>query len=126
MSDRDKKAAQHAMMMARLGAEREFNETVLPKIRKEGQEALLNLLPVAKSDTGQSGVVAKFLLGIYNGKRFPFNLSELRRLDRSLFNQCMKVLAMDFQPEREIHEYVKNGSQVFEELAETWCPTGLN
>lgn len=123
MSDGDRKATQHEMIMARMGAEREFNETTLPRIRKQGREALFALLPVAQSDTGQSGVVAKFLLGIYNGTRFPFNLSELRRLDRSLFNQCIQVLAMDFQPEREIHECVNEGGRFFEELADTWCPS---
>lgn len=122
MSDGIKKATQHAMMMARLGAEREFAETVLPKIRKQGQEALSALLPIAQSDTGQSGVVAKFLLCIYNGSRFPFDLRELRRLDRVIFNQCLAVLSLDFQPECKVYEYIPDGNRIFETLAASWHP----
>lgn len=81
---------------------------------------------MALSDTGQSGVVAKFLLGIYNGKRFPFDLSEFRRLDRELFEKCQQVMAMDFQPEREINEYFDGGGPIFESLAKTWYPPENN
>lgn len=111
-----------ARFEARLAREREFNQVALPAIRKAGEAALHELLPVAFSDTGQSGVVAKFLLGVYNGKRFPFDLSEFRRLDRELFEKCQAVLAMDFQPKREVHEYVADGGRIFESLAATWYP----
>lgn len=114
--------AHRARFEARLAREREFNRVTLPAIRNDGEAALRELLPVAMSDTGQSGVVAMFLLGLYNGTRFPFNLRELRRLDRDLFDRCQAVLAMDFQPEREVHEYFEDGGRIFESLAETWYP----
>jgi hypothetical protein len=105
-------------MAARLAAQRMFIETELPVIRQRGQAALFRLLPVALSDTGQSSVVARFLLGLYNGKRFPMDMTELRRLDRTLLVDCLAVLEMDHQPEMEIHLYVENGGTLFEELAD--------
>ncbi len=106
-------------MAARLAAQRMFIETELPVIRQRGgQAALFRLLPVALSDTGQSSVVARFLLGLYNGKRFPMDITELRRLDRALLVDCLAVLEMDHQPEMEIHLYVENGGTLFEELAD--------
>lgn len=121
-SRQDSEEAQRARFEARLVRDREFNEVTLPAIRKAGESALLELVPIALGDTGQSGVVGKFLLGLYDGSRFPFDLTELRRLDRDLFEKCQAVLAMDFQPEREIHTYVEDGGQVFESMAAAWYP----
>jgi len=118
--------AQRARFEARLAREREFNKVTLPAIRNAGEEALRELLPVALNDTGQSEVVAKFLLGIYNGKRFPFDLTEFRRLDRELFEKCQNVMAMDFQPEREAHEYFEDGGSIFESMAENWYPPKID
>lgn len=105
-------------MAARLAAQRMFIETELPVIRQRGQAALFRLLPVALSDTGQSSVVARFLLGLYNGRRFPMDMTELRRLDRALLVDCLAVLEIDHQPETEIHLYVENGGALFEEMAD--------
>lgn len=117
-------STQRAAFHARLAREREFNEVVLPEIRKTGETALHELLPVALRDTGQSEVIARFLLGLYNGTRFPFDLSEFRRLDRELFNKCQQVLAMDFQPEKEVHRFFADGSELFESMAKTWGLSG--
>lgn len=117
-------STQRATFHARLEREREFNEVILPEIRRAGEVALRELLPVALSDTGQSEVIARFLLGLYNGTRFPFDLSEFRRLDRELFNKCQRVLAMDFQPEKEVHQFFDDGSELFESMARTWGLSG--
>lgn len=118
--------ARRARFEARLAREREFNQVTLPAIRKTGEKALRDLMPVAQSDTGQSAVVAKFLLGLYNGHRFPFDLNEFRRLDLELFEMCQAVMAMDFQHDREVHEYFENGGRIFEQLAATWYPIEPN
>lgn len=85
-----------------------------------GVAALQRLLPVAQRDTGQSGVVGRFLLGLYNGYAHPFNLTDLRRLDEELHQDCLAVLAMDARPVREVHEYFAGGSRIWYELAERW------
>lgn len=84
----------------------------IPRIELEeaGFEALQRLYEAACTDTGQAGVVGCFLLGLYNGKRFPFDLTDLRRLDDALFNDCMQVLTMDARlTPREIHQYFSDG-----------------
>ncbi len=88
--------------------------------RKEGIAALARLLEVALRDTGQSGVVAKFLLGLYNGPRFPFDMTELRRLDHELFLDCISVLMMDSIPAKEVHEYFERGGKIWEQMADDW------
>lgn len=92
----------------------------LPEIRSKGEAALRRLLPIAKGNTGQCRHVAAFLLGLYNGRRFPFDLTDLRCVDLKIFEDCMTVLQMDFQPAKEVHTYFQNGGQVFEQLAQDW------
>jgi hypothetical protein len=92
----------------------------LPAIRLEGEGALRRLLPVAQRDTGQSMVIARFLLNLYNGERFPFDMTDLRRLDYELFDDCMAVLKMDFQPQKEVHLYFESGGALWEALAKEW------
>lgn len=46
-------------------------------------------------DTGGGSRCAKLLLGLYNGSRFPFDLTDLRSLDTELFEAAMVVLRMD-------------------------------
>lgn len=101
----------------RMYAERAKRQAERPLIETQGREALARLLDVAKGDTGQSRRVAAFLLGCYNGFRFPFDLTDLRGLDYELFDDCMAVLRMDYQPKLEVHQYFVNGQQLFEQLA---------
>jgi hypothetical protein len=67
-------------------AERDRRFAERPAIEKAGVEALKRLWPVARGDTGQSRVIARFLLGCYNGRRFPFDLTDFRLLDFTLFD----------------------------------------
>lgn len=97
-----------------------YMDSILPAIRAEGEAALKRLMPVAQGDTGQCGVVARFLLGLYNGPRFPFDLTDLRRLDRDLMEDCLLVLRMDSSPEKEVHKYFEDGGKLFERLAQDW------
>jgi hypothetical protein len=69
-----------------------------------GNAALERLLPIAARDHGQAVRVQRFLLGLYNGSNFPFDLNELRGLDLALMEDCLAVLAMDMDgPAVEIH-----------------------
>ncbi|WP_341785358.1 DUF7673 family protein [Pseudomonas nitroreducens] len=95
-------------------------EEQLPEVREAGIAALKRLLEVARRDTGQSSVVALFLLGLYNGRDFKFDMTELRRLDNSLFEDCLTLLRMDHNPEQEVHQYVENGQDIWQGLRRTW------
>lgn len=106
-------------IFAAIRLEREENRKKYPAIRDAGVEALERLLPIAHGDSGQCGVVANFLLNLYN-ERFRFDLTDFRRLDRPIFNDCMAVLKMDFTPEKEVHRYFENGSQIWQKLAVDW------
>ncbi len=65
--------------------------------------ALVALWEMAQRDHGGARVAGKFLLGLYNGGRFPFDLTDLRLLDEVRFHQCLEVLRMDFTPWMEVH-----------------------
>jgi hypothetical protein len=79
-----------------------------------GIPALIRLVKVADRDTGQAATVRQFLLGLYNGYRFPFNLVKLRGLDKSLFADCIDVLILDARvTAKEVHLYIDNGEKLF-------------
>jgi hypothetical protein len=85
-----------------------------------GQPALARLYRVACGDSGQCRYIARFLLGLYNGTRFPFDLSNFRAIDRELFDDCMLVMNMDASAMQSVHEYIEDGGRKFEELAVDW------
>ena len=90
-------------------------------IETRGAAALQRLFKVAKRDAGQCRFIARFLLGLYNGRRFPFDLTDLRGLDDELFEDCMAVLRMDARVKRqEVHLYVEGTGKAFEQLATDW------
>lgn len=83
-----------------------------------GKPALLRLANIATGDTGQAGTVRRFLLGLYNGHRWPFDLTTLRGLDKDLFDDCIAVLTLDARATiKEVHCYFKNGGELFERFA---------
>lgn len=113
----DERAALQARLLA-ASADADARLAMLPKIRAEGRAALVRLMPIAQGDTAQSGVVARFLLGLYDGERFPFDLTDFRTLDGPSFDDCLAVLRMDWQPAAEVHTYFTDGRRLFDELAQ--------
>lgn len=90
-------------------------------VETKGAAALERLFRMAQGDTGQARYVVRFLLSLYNGARFPFDLTDLRAMDEPLFEDCMAVLCMDARVTRkEVHLYVDNGGKAFEQLAKDW------
>jgi hypothetical protein len=88
-------------------------------VTESGIPALVRLVKIAEGDTGQAGTVRRFLLGLYNGYRFPFNLITLRGLDKVLFDDCLDVLKLDARATRqEVHHYIDNGGELFERWAQ--------
>jgi hypothetical protein len=90
-------------------------------LEQTGIRALQRLFKIANGHSGQCGRVARFLLGLYNGYRFPFDLTLLRGVDDATFEDCVRVLRMDAMlVGREVHEYLAAGGAEFEKLVETW------
>lgn len=86
-----------------------------------GIPALMRLVKVALSDTGQSRVCGRFLLGLYNGGYYRFDLTDFRSLDTELFEDCLSVLKMDANPIREVHRLIEDGDAVFHRLRMYWA-----
>lgn len=93
---------------------------------KPGVEALHRLLPIAQGNSGQSCIVALFLLSCYDTFRFSFPLSEFRLLDLKIYQDCVAVLNLNWSPAIELHCYFENGSAIFEELAARFRPKSQN
>lgn len=55
--------------------------------------------------TGQVRRLTRFLACLYNGPRFPFDLTELRDLDTKLADACLAVLEQDRRGVSEIHNW---------------------
>ena len=56
--------------------------------------------------TGQSRRLVKFIAGCYDGREYPFNLTELRGLDTPLATACLEYLDYDRLAIREIHHFL--------------------
>lgn len=85
-----------------------------------GLPALARLFKIANGNSGQCRKVAAFLLGLYNGQRFPFDLTDCRTVDAEIFDDMLLVLRMDSRLRAEVHTYFPNGGQAFEGLADRW------
>lgn len=87
-------------------------------LEEAGFEALQRLYAEAVSDEQEKGsVCARLLLGLYNGSRFPFDLTDLRLLPTELFEDAMQLIRMDARLTRqEVHQYFSQGSKKFEDL----------
>ena len=125
MRRREEVDAEAQAAMEAFVVEQARREAQRPAIQAEGEAALARLFKLAsQSDTGQAGVLAAFLLGLYNGRRFRFDLTDLRRLDWRLHDDCITVLRMDASPAQEVHMYIENGSWAFEQMARDWGLVG--
>ena len=81
-----------------------------PQLGKDAAVAALQVIieairRSAGSHTGQSVRLVRFLAGLYNGPRFPFDMTELRALDTALSTACLTVLAEDIKARSEIQEW---------------------
>ncbi|WP_432263274.1 DUF7673 family protein [Cupriavidus sp. TMH.W2] len=85
-----------------------------------GIPALRRLFKIANGNSGQCRKVAAFLLGLYNGQRFPFDMTDFRAVDQAIFEDMLLVLRMDSHLKQEVHNYFENGGRAFETLANDW------
>lgn len=90
-------------------------------------EALSHFFILATTqDHSEAKVAACMLLGLYNGYRFQFDLTELRRLDADNLKRALALLELDARPHMEVHEWLNrlygrtDFGQRFEHLAHRW------
>lgn len=71
--------------------------------------ALIRIWNHTQQHSGTSGarVCAAVLLGLYNGARFPMDITDLRILDAGLLNDCLAVITADsVRCQKEVHEWL--------------------
>ena len=69
----------------------------------ETAAALVHLWNMAQKYSSSEKAAARFLLGLYNGYRFQFDLTDFRLFDCENFRRVQLVLAMDHMPKAEVH-----------------------
>jgi hypothetical protein len=91
-------------------------------VASAGVAALQRLLERVKQNwhTGQSRRIVSFLAGLYNGTDYPFDLTQLRGVDRDIAEDCLALLALDTRGIREVHRYIDNGGAVWEAMIEDY------
>lgn len=74
-----------------------MNLMLLKQFTAQELDALQRVYQLARdhTDTGGGSTAAKLLLGLYNGDRFPFDLTNLRRLDDQMLTHALRVMEMD-------------------------------
>ena len=89
-------------------------------------KALIHLWNITQRHSGTSGgrAAAGVLLGLYNGSRFPFDLTDLRLLDAANLSAAIKVIFADaMRCQMEVHDWLNqltgrtDFGQRFEHLA---------
>ena len=112
-----------------------FQKQVFTQTGEKGDEELLNLyssssenaaqwvdgikrlLKLTKDlDTSGGRTAARFLCNIYNGNRVNFNLTELNNLSMLNWIDAMNILKLNKIGYDEIHNYIEDGSSIFENL----------
>lgn len=81
--------------------------------RADAGEALAHIVHAIRSHstTGQAGRLVRFLAGLYNSAEYPFELADLRGLDRRLQDACLTYLEYDVLGEKEVHHYIPGGAK---------------
>ncbi|WP_200933066.1 hypothetical protein [Acidovorax sp. Leaf160] len=90
-------------------------------------EALTRLFILASTQTHSGArTAACLLLGLYNGARFPFDLTDLRLLDEDNLARALALLKLDARPAMEVHQWLNllhgrtDFGARFEHLAHRW------
>lgn len=95
--------------------------------------ALIRLWNITQRHQGTSGAraAAGVLLGLYNGERFPFDITDLRVFDSGNLDAAMDVMRCDASScQMEIHEWLNrltgrhDFGRRFEHLAHEWKRKG--
>lgn len=107
------------------------NDTRPVKVQADELEILSRFFFLAwqHSHSGAK-VAAGLLLGMYNGTRFPFDLTDLRLLDEGNLNDALQLMRFDSRPRMEVHEWLdqlygrSDFGERFENLAHIWRKKG--
>lgn len=82
-------------------------------------DALVYLWRMGQRDSSSEKAAAKLLLGLYNGNRFPFDLTALRVFDDGNLRRALLVLEMDARPRCEVQVLLAEALGEPEEVTQT-------
>ena len=88
------------------------------RLNTQAKAALVRLLEMTLQETRdeQSAICRDFLLGLWDGQAYPFNLGRLRRLEIDYWLDCMAVLQLQQSMPVPLHRLVQNGEQLWQQL----------
>lgn len=87
----------------------------------KGGQAFARLLKLAEtSDTGQARRVAQFVAATYNGRRFPFDLFELRAVDHELGDDMLDCLDALRWARADLYRLVPDGEARVTSVIQAW------
>jgi hypothetical protein len=90
-----------------------LREEDIQAIMDRAQDALLVIESAINQNptTGQARRLVSFVAGLYNGRDYPFDLTDLRAIDTRLANACLDYLNYDRLGIAEIHKHLTNGDR---------------
>jgi hypothetical protein len=83
-------------------------------------EAVTKLVNLAQLDCGGSKSAAQVVLSLYNGRSWHVNLIDLCSLDCAHFRAAIIAIRGRVEFNREPHEMIRNGDEVFDRLQDYW------
>jgi hypothetical protein len=106
----------HAAWLEIVSGKRPRLDTAAEELNEIMERAMVGLQKIVKAieenpGTGQTGRLARFLAGVYNGNEFPFDLTDLRVLDAELANACIDYLNYDRLAKAEVHTHLPDGGR---------------
>lgn len=105
------------VLAARLELYERWNEEQ-QRLNVHAKQALVRLLEMTLQGMRdeQSAICRDFLLGLWDGQAYPFNLGRLRRLEIDHWLDCMAVLQLQQSMPVPLHRLVQNGEQLWQQL----------
>ncbi|MGD8174818.1 DUF7673 family protein [Marinimicrobium sp. ARAG 43.8] len=97
-----------------------LGESLTSNVLKQCTQAVRELVALALKDCGGSQAAAEVLLGTYNGRSYPMNLTELCRLDDRYYKAAVTVIHLRCRLNTEPHQLLANGDSIFQKLAQEW------
>ena len=97
-----------------------LSRTKDPTLLAEHFAALRRVWTHANGNHGQCRTTFSLLLCLYNGIRFPVDMTNLRALDAELFDDCLLVLQLDYRTNTEPHALLGVRGERFETIAKNW------
>jgi len=72
---------------------------------------------VSSSSSGGTDALARLLMSCYNSHEYPFEVTELCRLDDNFYEHAINILRLRTRSNLEPHTFFLNGGKLFNQIA---------